>query len=131
MDQLWSVVTKKTNRAMINERLALLLINGEVDKVSHDPHHTEDFYKCMASFANASLGICQSGQLEKLEPHLNIVKKLYLEGNETVKNGITNIYLYKILDTLDRLPTAKQMAKECLPQELVREINRQHFASGI
>ena len=116
---------------MINERIALLLLNGEAGRLPNNSHYTREFYHCMEGFASASVAICQSGNLKKFESHLNIAKKLYSDGNETVKNGIVNVFLYKALNMLDQIPAARRVAEKCLPQELLREINRQHYCSGM
>jgi hypothetical protein len=117
---------------MINERIALLLLNGEAGRLANDnSHYTREFYHCMEGFAKASVATCQSGNLKKFESHLNIAKKLYAEGNETVKNGIVNVFLYKALDMLDQIPAARKAAEKCLPAELLEEMSRQHYCSGM
>ncbi len=116
---------------MINERIALLLLNGEAGRLSNNSHYTREFYQCMEGFANASVATCQSGNLKKFEAHLRIANKLYADGNETVKNGIINVFLFKALDMLDQIPAAKRLAENCLPQELLREISRQHYSTGL
>ena len=116
---------------MINERIALLLLNGESGRLSHNAHYTREFYRCMEGFATASVDTCRSGNLKKFESHLNVAKKLYTDGNETVKNGIVNVFLFKALDTIDQIPAARLIAEKCLPQELLQEINRQHYSSGL
>ena len=117
---------------MINERIALLLLNGEAGQLTNNnSHYTREFYQCMQGFANASETTCQSGNLKKFESHLNIAKKLYNDGNETVRNGIVNVFLYKALDMLDQIPAARKVAEKCLPAELLQEINRQHYSSGL
>ena len=117
---------------MINERIALLLLNGQAGRLTNNnAHYTREFYHCMEGFANASVATCQSGNLKKFESHLNIAKKLYHDGNQTVKNGIINVFLYKALDMLDQLPAARKVAEKCLSAELLQEINRQHYCSGM
>lgn len=117
---------------MINERIALLLLNGEAGRLTNNnSHYTREFYHCMEGFANASVATCQSGNLKKFESHLNIAKKLYIDGNETVKNGIVNVFLYKASDLLDQIPEARKVAEKCLPEDLLREINRQHYCSAM
>jgi hypothetical protein len=116
---------------MINERIALLLLNGEAGRIANNSHYTREFYHCMEGFANASVATCQSGNLKKFESHLNIAKRLYRDGNETVKNGIVNVFLFRALDTLDQIPAARTIAEKCLPEELLREINKQHYCGGL
>jgi len=117
---------------MINERIALLLLNGEAGRFAdNNSHYTREFYHCMEGFASASVATCRSGNLKKFESHLNIAKKLYADGNETVRNGIVNVFLYKALDMLDKIPAAKRIAEQCLPKELLNEIHRQHYCSGM
>ena len=116
---------------MINERIALLLLNGEAGRLSHNTHYTREFYHCMEGFASASVATCRAGNLKKFEGHLNIAKKLYVDGNETVKNGIVNVFLFKALDTIDQIPAARLIAEKCLPKELLSEMDRQHYSSGV
>ena len=117
---------------MINERIALLLLNGEAGRlVNNNSHYTREFYHCMEGFANASVETCQSGNLKKFESHLKVARKLYTDGNDTVKNGIVNVFLFKALDMLDEIPAARKVAERCLPTELLQEINRQHYCSGL
>ena len=116
---------------MINERIALVLLNGEAGTLKNDPHYRREFYHCMETFATASVAVCQSGNLRKFESHLKVARKLYSEGNETVKNGIINVFLFKALDTIDQFPSARQIADQCLPGELLKEINRLHYSSGL
>jgi hypothetical protein len=117
---------------MINERIALLLLNGEAGRLTNNnAHYTREFYHCLEGFANTSVATCQSGNLKKFESHLNIARKLYDDGNETVKNGIVNVFLFQALDVLDKIPAARSVAERCLPEELLREIRRQHYCSGI
>ncbi len=116
---------------MINERIALLLLNGESGKIARDSHYTREFYQCMEGFASASISVCRAQNLKKFESHLIVASKLYTDGNETVKNGIVNVFLFKVLDILDNYPGAKQVAKKCLPEQLLHEVNRQHYSSGL
>ena len=116
---------------MINERIALLMLNGEAGKIARDSHYTREFYQCMEGFASASIAVCQSQNLKKFESHLNVARKLYTDGNETVKNGIVNVFLFKVLDMLDNYPGARLVARKCLPEQLLQEVNRQHYCSGL
>ena len=116
---------------MINERIALLLLNGEAGRLSNNSHYTREFYHSMEGFAGASVATCRSGNLRKFENHLKLAKKLYVEGNETVRNGIVNVFLFKTMDTFDQIPAARCMAEKYLPADLLQEIDRQHYASGM
>jgi hypothetical protein len=116
---------------MINERIALLVLNGEAGKVSRDPHYTKEFYQCMEGFAKTSVAVCKANKVEKFESHLRVAKKLYLDGNETVKNGILNVFLFSVLDSLDQIPAFKALAQRILPDEMLAEVSRQHYSSGI
>ena len=116
---------------MINERIALLLLNGEAGRLSNNAHYTREFYHCMEGFANASVATCRAGNLKKFESHLKIAKRLYTDGNETVRNGIVNVFLFKTLDTFDQIPAARCIAEKHLPQELFQEMDRVHYSSGV
>lgn len=113
---------------MINERLALLQLN-ELGGVTTD--NSQEFYRQLEEFASTAIAMYLSQDLKKFESHLKVISALYSEGNETVKNGIENVFLFKVLDTLDQHPSAKEMARQCLPDQLLQEANRQHYCSGL
>jgi len=81
---------------MINERIAIVMLDGEMPNNVNDPHHTKQFYKSLQAFADISLQLYEERKFKKLEPLLNVALKLFKEGNETVKNGIVNVYPYTI-----------------------------------
>ena len=116
---------------MINERIAIVMLEGEVPKSENDPHHTKQFYKSIQVFANASLRLCEEGKFKKLEQFLKVAFKLFKEGNETVKNGIVNVYLHTLSHSLDSQQAARRWIEPFMPQELRLEFVREHYASGI
>jgi hypothetical protein len=116
---------------MINERIAIVMLEGELPATENDPHHTKQFYKSLQSFANASLRLCEEGKFKKLEQFLNVALKLFKEGNERVKNGIVNVYLYTLSHSLDKQAAARRWIEPFMPNELRLEYARQHYASGM
>jgi len=117
---------------MINERFALVMLEGGIPSAKvPDPHFTRRFYNAIQGFAWASVGLCESGNLKKFESHLNVALKLFREGNETVKNGVINVYLYTVARMLDHSLLLKEMAQRCFPSELINEYNRLHAVSGL
>jgi hypothetical protein len=42
------------DKNMITERIALVMLDGEVVNDNSDPHHTRQYYKSIQAFANAS-----------------------------------------------------------------------------
>lgn len=108
------------------------MIQGEIPAIKEpDPHYTKRFYTAMQVFANASFSICESGRIKKFEEHLKVALRLFKEGNETVKNGIINVYLYTVSRALDRQEMLAEYASRIFPVELMREYNRMHLSSGI
>lgn len=117
---------------MINERFALIMIEGEIPESSEpDPHYTKRFYRAMQIFANASFNLCEAGRIKKFEEHLKVALRLFKEGNETVKNGIINVYLYTVSRALDKQEMLAAYASRIFPSELIKEYNRMHLSSGI
>ena len=116
---------------MINERIALVMLNGEVGTVENDPHHTKEFYQSMRTFATSSLRHCERGNFKKFEDSIKVARKLYNDGNETVRNGIVNVYLYTVSHALDKQTEVIKKIAALFPKELLTENNRQHYSSGI
>jgi hypothetical protein len=116
---------------MINERLAVVLLDGVVVPGIQDPHYTRQFYRSLRSFAEASLRLCDEGRFQKLEQFLKVALKLFKYGNETVKNGVVNVYLYTLSQALDRQREARRWIEPFMPQELRFEYARLHYVSGV
>lgn len=116
---------------MINERTALVMLVGKVPSSMNDPHHTKAFYKTMQSFADSSLALWEAGKLKKFERFLNVALKLFKEGNETVKNGIVNIYLFTISHALDKKLEWAAYGQRIFPKDLMAEYHQLHYASGL
>lgn len=116
---------------MITERIATVMLDGEVPNAKNDPHHTKQFYKSIQSFAYVSLRLCEEGKYKKLEQFLKLACKLFKEGNETVKNGIVNVYLFTLSQALDKQAQARKWIEPFMPKELRFEYARQHYASGM
>ena len=107
---------------MINERIALVMLNGEVGTVKNDPHHSKEFYQSMQTFATASLQHCEKGNFKKFEDSIKVARKLYNEGNETVKNGIANVYLYTLSHALDKQTELSKKIAAVFPKEFYPQI---------
>lgn len=116
---------------MINERIALLMLNGSVGNVDNDRHYTKEFYQSMQNFAVVSLQYCENKNYNKLQETTRIATKLFNEGNEIVKNGIVNVYLYTLAHALDKQQDVKDKVMHYLPKEITLENNRQHYCSGM
>lgn len=115
---------------MINERIALVMLEGEVPDSSNDPHHTRQFYKAVQNFAIGTLTLCEQQKFIKLERHLKVALKLFKEGNDNVRNGIVNVYLYTLSHITDKAPYTKWI-NAYMPPELRHELSRQHNASAL
>lgn len=116
---------------MITERIAIVMLDGEVPSMEGDPHHTKQFYKSIQAFADVSLKLCDEGKFKKLERFLSVAYKLFKDGNETVKNGIVNVYLFTLSKSLDMQPAARKWIEPFMPRELRIEYARLQYASGM
>jgi len=59
-----------------------------------------------------------------------VALKLFREGNNTVKAGVTDIYLYTLSHSLDRHNNQQRWIEAFMPDELRAEYTRQHNASA-
>ncbi|MBT1706470.1 DUF7674 family protein [Chryseosolibacter indicus] len=116
---------------MINERIALVMLNGEVPGRAGDPHHTKQYYHTIQDFAYASALLCEKGQFKKLEEFLWVAWKLFKEGNETVKSGIVNVFLFTLSRAMDQHPNAKKNIEPFMPGELRLEYARMLYAPAV
>lgn len=107
------------------------MLDGEVPPSDDDPHYTRRFYKSIQAFANISLRLCEEQKFKKLERFLAIACKLFKEGNETVKNGIVNVYLFTLSRSLDVQPGARKWIEPFMPGELRMEYARLHYVKGV
>jgi len=116
---------------MITERIALVMLEGEVVNDKNDPHHTRQYYKSMKAFADASRLLCEQGKFKKLESFIRVAFRLFNEGNDTVKNGIVNVYLFTLSRSLDRDAAAKKWVEPFMPMQLRIEYARIQNSSGL
>jgi hypothetical protein len=116
---------------MINERIALVMLDGEVPASSGDPHHRQQLCISIQAFADASVQLCEQGKFKKLEQFLTVAWKLFKEGNATVKNGIINIYLFTLSRVMDMDQNARKSIEPLMPKELRAEYARLHYTSGL
>lgn len=116
---------------MINERIALVMLDGDAPAKTGDPHRTNQFYKSMQAFADASVRLCEEGKFKKLEQFLTVAWKLFKDGNETVKNGVVNIYLFTLSRVMDMQVEARKNIEPLMPKELRLEYARLHYISGL
>lgn len=116
---------------MINERIALVMLEGEVPQTGNDPHHTKQFYKAIQNFAIGTLSLCEQKKFITLERHLKVALKLFKEGNDNVRNGIINVYLYTLSHTLDKDHQHSRWIEAYMPGELQCEIARQHNTTAL
>jgi hypothetical protein len=116
---------------MINERIALVMLDGDVPLLAGDPHHTKQYYKSIQAFADASVKLCEEGKFRKLEQFMIVAWKLFKDGNETVKNGIVNIYLFSLSRVMDMQQGVRKSIEPLMPKELRLEYARLHYISGL
>ena len=116
---------------MINERIALVMLDGEVPGNADDYHYTRQYYKSVKVFADASLELCEAGKMKKLERFLQVAWKLFKEGNETVKNGILNVYLFTLSIVMDEKAALRKQIEQLMPRDLYNEYRRLHYVSGV
>jgi hypothetical protein len=116
---------------MINERIALVMLDGDIEYSADDRHHTRQLYKSIQGFADSSLKLCEEEKFEKLKQFLIVALRLFKEGNETVRNAIVNVYLYTLSRYMDEQPHGGKRIEPFLPQELRIEYGKMHYTSGI
>lgn len=117
---------------MINERIALVMLEGQIPLIKGiDPHYTRRFYNSIQTFTQTSMILCESGCVKKFEAHLKVATRLFNEGNETVKNGVANVYLYSICTLLDQKREVRDLIENLLPKNLKNEMHHLHMSSGI
>lgn len=116
---------------MITEKIALVMLEGEVPAVTEGAQLARQYYTSIQHFAEASLRLCEQNKFRKLERFLVVACKLFKEGNQTVRNGIVNVYLYTLSRSLDLRPAAHKSIEPFMPLELRLEYARQLYARGI
>lgn len=116
---------------MITERMALVMLDGELPKSNNDPHYTKHYYQSVQAFAHATLALCEQNNFKKLDRYLKVALKLFQEGNDTVRNGVVNVYLHTLSYFLDTHRMHKRWMENYMPAELQQEYVRQHYASGV
>lgn len=116
---------------MINERIALVMLDGEVPDRTDDPHHTRQYYKSIQAFAEASVKLCEEGRFKKLERFLNVAAKLLREGNDTVKNGIINVYLFTLSRVMDTQQSVRMSIEPFMSKHLRLEYAKMHYVGGL
>ena len=119
------------HKTMITERIALVMLDGEVPASKDDPAHTKQYYKSIQAFADASFKLCEEGKFKKLERFLKVAFKLFKEGNATVKNGIVNVYLFSLSRSMDKDPAARRWIEPFMPKDLRLEYAKIQYASGM
>ncbi len=116
---------------MINERIALVMLDGEVPSLKDDPHHPRQFYKSMQLFADVSLKLCDEGKYKNLGRFLAVADNLLRDGNESVKTAIVNIYLFTLSRSMDKQPAIRKWIELFMSAELRTEYARMLYASGM
>lgn len=117
---------------MINERIALVMLEGEIpSNQGPDPHYTKRFFTALQNFANASLQLCETGKTKKFEEYLRVALRLFKEGNETVKSAVINVYLFTISHALDTKEQLVRHVERIFPKEIMSAYNKFHYASGV
>ncbi len=116
---------------MINERIALVMLDGEIENSADDRHHTRQLYRSIQGFADSSLKLCEEEKFEKLKQFLKVALKLFKEGNATVRNAIVNVYLFTLSRYMDEQPVGKKRIEPFLPHELRIEYGKMHYTSGM
>jgi len=116
---------------MINERIALVMLDGQIEANTDDQHHTRQLYRSVQGFADSSLKLCEEEKFEKLKQFLKVALKLFKEGNATVRNAIVNVYLYTLSRYMDEQPRGRKRIEPFLPHELRIEYGKMHYVSGL
>jgi hypothetical protein len=84
-------------------------------------------YNVISCFADFTKHLANVGNLKEVKHCFNLAEKLWVGGNNTIKNAIENTYLFSLSSIIDLNCKIKDML--CTP--LRKEYNRQIFGSGI
>lgn len=127
-----AALTLKANCIVENQFLDILgnelpEINPELEKLP-DPRNIYVSVKCFAEFTKQ---LIKKGNLSEVKHCFNVVEKMLLEGNKTVKNAIENVYLFSMSSILDFANPLSHKIKGMMNKALLIEYKRQLFTSGI
>lgn len=88
-------------------------------------------YNVMQTFVDFTKQLLLTGDLKEVKHCFNIAETLILEGNNTVRNAIENVYVYSI-GTVVALSSLKTNAlKDLFTGPLRKEFNKQVCSGGI
>ena len=103
----------------------------EIKPLSENISNPENVYKVMQVFANYTKQLAVTGNLKEVKHCFNVAEKLINEGNNIVKNGIFNCYLFSVSTVMDLTSPVSQTIKNLLTDSLRKEYYRQTGASCI
>jgi len=116
---------------MIDERTALLMLNGELPESSANSDYTRAFYRSLQNFGHRSQAECERGNLGWFENSLRTALELFRQGNQTVKNAIVNVYLFTVSNAIKANKRLQALMEKLFPVELKEEYHRLLYVSGI
>ncbi len=78
----------------------------------------------MQAFANLTKEFMVQGNMERVKKCIQTVEELYINGNNEVRNAISNVYLYSVTAFLEmHRYNIKKLLPIPLQQEYYKQIN--------
>jgi len=127
-------LTLKNFQQGIAEGEVLTVLEKELPEIKpmlENIANPENVYRVMQVFANYTKQLAVTGNLKEVRHCFNIAEKLIQEGNNIVKNGIYNCYLFSVSTIMDLTSPVSQTVKNLLTDSLKKEYYRQTGASCI
>lgn len=120
----------KNNTQPITENDVLIILSSELPQLEAEIKRMPNkvnIYNVINSFADVTKYLAKVGDLKEVKHCFNVAEKLWISGNNTVKNAIENSYLFSLSSILD----LNSKVKDLLNAPLRKEYNRQVSSSGI
>ena len=127
-------LTLKSFQSGIAESEVLTILEKELPEIKtwlDNIANPGNVYKVMQVFANYTKQLAINGNLKEVSHCFNVAERLILEGNNMVKNGIYNCYLFSVSTIIDLTSPVSQAVKNLLTDSLKKEYYRQAGASCI
>jgi hypothetical protein len=114
----------------ITENEVLSLLSNELPQLDAEIKSMSNkvsIYTVINCFADVTKHMAKVGNLKEVRHCFNIAEKIWISGNNTVKNAIENSYLFSLSGILDLNSKIKEML--CTP--LRKEYYKQVYGKGI
>ena len=91
---------------------------------------TKQLYESMQVYANSIVALAECGDLKNFQTQLIVADRLYVEGNDQVKDVMEKVYISSLSHTLERKPELLQMAKNFLNWKLLSVMRHDQLANN-